>query len=222
MIGAAVLGVAVCVSACSSAPPAATPAPVPSPTGKARSPRLRPGLRLPATAIARRPKEPAAPPPRIDPDAQKVLLDRLAGPAVPVSTAAPPPVTAVGLQSTAEGETEGLREDGPIAFAELAEGQRFELARSLPAGSCVTFVAQGGLGTSEVDLFLGAGDPKKPEILAADDQEGPVAVLGGRRGCFRQGRPGELAVTLYVVLRKGTGPVLVQGFRRDGATPSKK
>lgn len=211
-----VLALGLFASACGGAEPAPV-APTPRPRNTRVGPRsrttlLRPGL------INRAPR--AAEDKQLDPEARRFLLAHLAEPAAPASKEPPPMVTAVGLESTAEGEAAGLSPEGPVTSARLAEGQRLELPWTLPAAGCVTFIAQGGLGTTEVDLFLGTGAGEALTILAQDEQQGPVAVIGGRKGCFRNARRAAVVTgTLFVVLRRGAGPVLVRGYRRDAAAP---
>lgn len=214
---ALVLGAA----ACGSAPP--PPAPVPLAKRARVGPRARPTLR--ADVINRAARPTAASDKQLDPEPRRFLLAHLGEAAVAPSKEPPPPVTAVGLGSTAEGETVGLTPGGPVESARLAEGQRLELPWALSAGDCVTFVAQGGLGTSEVDVFLAVGAGEAPSILAQDEQLGPVAVIGGRRGCFRNPRAQAVEARLLVMLRRGAGPVLVRGYRQDApaaAPPEKK
>ena len=43
------------------------------------------------------------------------------------------------------------------ASSTLAEGQRASIPVKLPLDACVVFIAQGGLGIMELDLFLTTG-----------------------------------------------------------------
>jgi len=122
-------------------------------------------------------------------------------------------VLSLALDGTARGQTDGLSADGATLGATLEEGQnaRFEKL-PLDVGSCVTFVAQGGLGVIEVDLFLLTEGSPSPRILAQDAESGPSAVIGGRRGCFPVDHA--LQADLVVLARKGSGSILVQRYRR--------
>lgn len=211
----AFLALGLALSACASSPPPSAPAPA----ARARTARIGGKRRLPvvAGAGARRAKEDASAEKKLDPEPQRVLRAKLGEPSVPPSSSPPSAVTALGLANTATSEAEGLSSDGPVVSAVLAEGQRLELSRTIAIGHCLTVVAQGSLGVREVDVFLGTGKPGDPEILAQDEQLGPVAILGGRKGCFRHARSTPLAATIYVLLRRGEGAVLVQSFQ--GAAP---
>lgn len=161
-------------------------------------------------------KPPAPPPDAPEPEALRFFLDHLSAPAVPLASGAPPGVAAIALGNTALGETTGLTAQGPPVFARLAPGQRLTLPVTLPPGRCVTFLAQGGLGVIEIDLFLttpAAG--KVPAFLASEVASGPVAVIGGRRGCMAAPEGAPSALELHAVLRRGEGAVLVQTFARD-------
>ncbi len=163
--------------------------------------------------LAPPPVAPEAP----DPDALRFFLDHLIAPAVPPSSAAPSRVAALALAGTALGETAGLTSQGPAVSAVLTSGQRLTIPVALPPGRCATFLAQGGLGVIEIDLFLTtpAAEGKLPGFLAAELAPGPVAVIGGRRGCLAAPAGAPSALELHAVLRRGAGAVLVQVYARD-------
>jgi len=133
-------------------------------------------------------------------------------------------VTRIALENTARGETSGMTAMGEALGAQLAEGERARMPVRLDSGDCVTFLAQGGLGVIEVDLFLtvgegerllsAAGEREELLILGDDRDEGPIAIIGGREGCFRSQGSVPLDATLQVVMRRGSGVVLVQGYRK--------
>ena len=159
---------------------------------------------------------PTAPADAPEPEALRFFLDHLAAPAVPPSSGAPPGVATIALANTALGEAAGLAAQGPPAFARLLGGQRLSVPVSLPRGRCATYLAQGGLGVIEIDLFLTTSvEGAVPGFLASEVAAGPVAVIGGRRGCLvaPAGAPSDL--TLHAVLRRGEGVILVQAFARD-------
>jgi hypothetical protein len=160
---------------------------------------------------------PPAPPEAPDPDALRFFLDHLGAPAVPPSSGAPSRVAALALAGTALGETVGLTSQGPAVFASLTSGQRLTIPVALPPGRCATFLAQGGLSVIEIDLFLTtpAAEGKVPAFLAAELSAGPVAVIGGRRGCLAAPAGAPSALELHAVLRRGAGAVLVQAYAHD-------
>jgi hypothetical protein len=101
--------------------------------------------------------------------------------------------------------------------AALREGERAAVPVTMTAGECATFVAHGGLGLVEVDLFLTTGAPPGVTILAEDARSGPIAVIGGRRRCFENTTGAPIEAELSVVARKGAGLVVVQEYRRPRA-----
>lgn len=161
---------------------------------------------------------PTAPADAPEPEALRFFLDHLAAPAVPPSSGAAPGVATIALANTALGEAAGLTAQGPPTFARLLVGQRLSIPVTLPPGRCATYLAQGGLGVIEIDLFLTTqAEGKVPSFFASEVASGPVAVIGGRRGCLpaQPGAPSDL--TLHAILRRGEGVVLVQAFARDAA-----
>jgi hypothetical protein len=161
-------------------------------------------------------KAPAPPPEAPEPEALRFFLDHLSAPAVPPASGAPPGVATIALANTALGEAAGLTPSGPPVFARLAPGQRITVPVTLPPGRCATFLAQGSLGVIEIDLFLTTpADGKVPAFLASEVASGPVAVIGGRRGCLAAPEGAPSALELHAVLRRGEGAVLVQAFARD-------
>jgi len=152
---------------------------------------------------------------RPDPEAQRLFEARIAQPAIPLAPAVTPPrVTEIALDDTRRGEAPGMKAAGAILAATLAEGQRATLPVQLAPGECETFIAQGGLGVIEVDLFLTAGDGAKGRILAEDPASGPIAVIGGRGKCIAGARETGTTATLHAAVRRGAGVVLVRAFRR--------
>ncbi|AKT38954.1 uncharacterized protein CMC5_031010 [Chondromyces crocatus] len=132
----------------------------------------------------------------------------------------PPKVTAIALENTARGEAASMREDGALLGATLAEGERATVPVTLAAGECATFIAQGGIGLVEVDLFLTA-EGRSEDIFAQDLETGHIAVIGGRDACFSPRGAGALSATLHVQVRRGAGVVLARGYRRARAeTPA--
>jgi hypothetical protein len=124
----------------------------------------------------------------------------------------PSPVLELALDSSARGETEGLSQDGAAQAFTLDEGGHARLPLALAKDTCVTIVAQGGIGVVELDLFVVAGEDKPPQILAQDPLSGPAAVIGGKPGCLPVDR--DFAATLVAIARKGSGNILVERFRR--------
>ena len=183
---------------------------------------VAPALGASASAAAPRSSAdltPPAPPPEApDPDALRFFLDNLGAPAVAPSREAPPGVAAIALANTALGEAAGLTPQGPLVFAALSPGQRLTIPVTLPPGRCATFLAQGGLGVIEIDLFLTTpAQGTVPGFLAAEVAPGPVAVIGGRRGCMAAPAGAPSALELHAVLRRGAGNVLLQSFARDAS-----
>lgn len=135
----------------------------------------------------------------------------------PSATLAPPRspsrVLVTAMENTAAGEARRAAPVTDMLGSTLPEGGRASATLTLPSGSCTTFVAQGGLGVIETDLFLTDRDDTAPApvILAADPDSGPIAVIGGAAsGCFNA--PFNLPVRLTVQVRRGAGPVLVRAF----------
>lgn len=149
-----------------------------------------------------------------DPQARVLFLRDVARPAAPLAEVAPPMVAALGLENTALGEANGMTPATPILVANLAEGQRATAAFTIGAGECATFLGQGGLGIAELDLFFTLGQGAATQVLAEDPTSGPIAVIGGRPGCFRNEGRSPLAGDLQARARRGAGFVLVRAYRR--------
>jgi hypothetical protein len=148
-----------------------------------------------------------------DPKALELFRQRMAQAAVPLAAVSSPPrVTAEPLDDTSLGAAPGMKPDGGIFAATLAEGQRTAKAVTIAPGQCVTYIAQGGLGVIEVDLFLTTGEGASARVLAEDPGTGPIGVIGGRGRCFSSPTPVE--GVLHAALRRGSGLVLLQAFRK--------
>lgn len=186
-------------------------------------PRLVSTAPSPTTPSAAQPdasptQPPPPPPPRaaaVDQAARRDFLASLGSPGVGLNDQQPAsPVTLLALENSARDEARGLEANTDIWTAVLATGQRAVRPVSLEPGHCVTFIAHGGLGVVELDLFLTVRGGS--EVLAEDGQTGPVAVLGGvRRGrCLSRPDGAAMEADLHVRVRKGAGPVVARAFHR--------
>jgi hypothetical protein len=164
----------------------------------------------PPRDVARTPLEPAPAPPAWegrDPEVLRLFEQQRGSASALASEGALPEVLRLALESATLGEAEGQRPSERFSVT-LAEGRAAARALELPAESCLTAVARGGLGVGELDLVL-----EGPKGVVADDRRGgATAVLGGREGCVPLG--GATRVTLYVLTRRGAGLVAVRTFLR--------
>lgn len=191
---------------------ASTPPP-PLPTGEAPAPRASASTKPPPTASAG-PVPPAVDPP--DPEAERFFRAHLREPAAALSPAPSPPprVVALALANSARDHTYGMKPDAELSMAQLAEGKRASMPVTLPPGECTTFLAQGGLGTIEIDLFLTTGSGDDLRILGEDPSVGPIAVVGGHGRCFSSATAAAISAELHLIMRRGGGAVLVRRYRR--------
>jgi hypothetical protein len=120
-------------------------------------------------------------------------------------------LTTLALLDTARTEARGQSAVGGIRQVQLAEGQRAGFAIDLAEGDCLTLLAHAGLGVREVDLFVVAEAAPEGQVLAQDLVGGPLAVVGGRGGCWRS--PSARRAEVVVLARKGAGLVLAAVFR---------
>jgi hypothetical protein len=151
-----------------------------------------------------------------DPEAKRLFQARVADAAVALAPEpSPPRVTAIALEQTAAGEATGMKPDGEITAATLAEGKRAARRITIAPGACETFIAQGGLGVIELDLFLTTGQGAEQRILAEDPGSGPIAVIGGHTRCFQNTLSSPLEAELHATVRRGAGVVLVRAYRRE-------
>jgi hypothetical protein len=150
-----------------------------------------------------------------DPEAQRQFQARLGQAALPLqATTSPQRVTAIALDDTRRGETPDMAPASEVYAATLAEGQRASMKVSIGPSDCVAFIAQGGLGVVEVDLFLTSSEGASGHILAEDTSIGPIAVIGGRGRCLAGAKGTGTDAVLNVAVRRGEGLVLVRAFKK--------
>ncbi|WP_437826836.1 hypothetical protein [Sorangium sp. So ce1153] len=183
--------------------PSPPPAPAPAPAPEVRNP------------------PPPSDAPEPDPEASRLFLSRVGQQRQPAS-APVPRVTALALENTARGEARGMTAMGDVVSLAIAEGESGAIPVRVAPGECAVFIAQGGLGVIEVDLFVTKGAAPALQIAAQDADSGPIAVIGGRGACFSAPGNAPLAVSLHAQVRRGAGVVLVQGYRgpRPPAPPA--
>ncbi|XYH93477.1 hypothetical protein ACMHYB_37255 [Sorangium sp. So ce1128] len=183
--------------------PSPPPAPAPAPAPEVRNP------------------PPPSDAPEPDPEASRLFLSRVGQQRQPAS-APVPRVTALAFTNTARGEARGMTAMGDVVSLAIAEGESGAIPVRVAPRECAVFIAQGGLGVIEVDLFVTKGAAPALEIVAQDADSGPVAVIGGRGACFSVPGNAPLAVSLHAQVRRGAGVVLVQGYRgpRPPAPPA--
>jgi hypothetical protein len=150
-----------------------------------------------------------------DPEAQRLFQARIAQLPIPLAPAtAMAPVTELALDDTRRGEAPGMKQEGSIFMAILEEGQRGTVPVHVGPDECVTFIAQGGLGVIEVDLFLTDREGAAARILAEDPATGPIAVIGGRGRCSTGARETGTDAVLHAAVRRGAGVVLVGVYKK--------
>jgi hypothetical protein len=150
-----------------------------------------------------------------DPEAQRLFQARIAQLPIPlVPHVATAPVTELALDDTRRGEAPGMKQEGSIFMAILEEGQRGTVPVHVGPDECVTFIAQGGLGVIEVDLFLTDREGAAARILAEDPATGPIAVIGGRGRCSTGARETGTDAVLHAAVRRGAGVVLVGVYKK--------
>ncbi len=150
-----------------------------------------------------------------NPEAVRLFVESLAQPGLAFAPASDPPrVTEAALKNTALGAAFAMKPAGSIQSAKLREGERASLPVTVAAGECVTYVAQGGLGTIEVDMFLTRPGSPPPRVLQQDTEPGPMAAIG-RGECLRGDQDAALSAELHVRMRRGEGVVLLQRFQRE-------
>lgn len=118
------------------------------------------------------------------------------------------------LSNTALDAAFGMQPQSDVLGANLLEGELASHALTVPPGKCITYVAQGGLGTVEIDMMLVRKQKQAVSMMALDEQEGPIAVLGRGTSCVRHREPKPFEATLTVWMRKGSGLVLVRAYER--------
>jgi hypothetical protein len=197
------------------ASPATPDATTPAPGGAQAAKRARRPTHAAAPTVVARPSEhDAVVADAPDPEAQRLLEKRLAEAAVPLD-AKPAKATELALADTARGEAADMSPLGEVVGASLKEGQRAMMPVTLAPGECATFIAEGGLGVIEVDLFLLRADRSAGlHVLAEDPGIGPIAVVGGRGHCYETPTKVPLAAEVHVTLRRGAGLVLLRGYKK--------
>ncbi len=164
-----------------------------------------------------------------DETAYAFFKQSLGRPAKPLEPrAAESSLTAIAAVETGRAEAKDV--DGPAALfgATLEEGDRASLSLSVPEPDCVTIVAHGGLGVAEVDAYVVEGPDGSPRVIGEDGRPGPIAVVGGLGGCRKSATdcgPVCLARSsesprVEVVVRRGSGPIVVGVLRRPAPAPA--
>lgn len=199
---------------CASAPPpprVASPGGGVSLAGTARHPIVM----APALGLERPSELTPVTEDHADPEAQRLFQARIAQlPVALVPALSTSLVTALSLEDTRRGEAPGMKQEGSIFTATLSEGQRGTVPVHVGPTECVTFIAQGGLGVIEVDLFLTDREGAAARILAEDPATGPIAVIGGRGRCSTGAREKGTDAVLHAAVRRGAGVVLVGVYKR--------
>lgn len=204
------------LAGCSASPPPAPRVAAPT-TGGAPAPGGgRHALKIAPLLAEERPSEfTPVTEDHADPEAQRLFQARIAQlPIELVPAVDTVPVTTIALDDTRRGEAPDMKQAGSIFMATLEEGQRGMVPVHVGPEECVTFIAQGGLGVIEVDLFLTDREGASARILAEDPATGPIAVIGGRGRCSTGARQTGTDAVLHAAMRRGAGVVLVGVYKK--------
>ncbi|MBW2528485.1 MAG: hypothetical protein JRI23_30195 [Deltaproteobacteria bacterium] len=117
----------------------------------------------------------------------------------------------------------GMKPDGMLACAQVAEGTSAAARLMLQTGKCYTFIAESFPNVTEVEvqMKLDMGDTPPPILaqfgampMAVDQDQGPRATIGRKDGCYKWEFPLPAPVRVEVTARGGDGPVAVQAYSR--------
>lgn len=117
----------------------------------------------------------------------------------------------------------GMKPEGSMACAQVAEGESTAARLMLQTGKCYSFIAESFPNVTEVELQmkLDMGDSPPPMLaqfgsvpMAVDQDSGPRATIGRKDGCYQWQFPLPAPVRVEVTARGGDGPVAVQAYSR--------
>jgi len=117
----------------------------------------------------------------------------------------------------------GMKADGAMACAQVADGTSTAARLMLQTGKCYTFIAESFPNVTEVEvqMKLDMGDAPPPMLaqfaampMAVDQDMGPRATIGRKDTCYRWEFPLPAPVRVEVTARGGNGPVAVQAYSR--------
>lgn len=136
------------------------------------------------------------------------------GQATPVAIASIPGGDAIIRQAAASYVPPGSQPVGSPLAGNFQAGQCLEYAFQAEAGKCYTAVAAsaGGIADLDVELTTNLPAPVPNQVIAQDQDDAPIAVMGGNPNCFTPPLPGP--VKLIVRAQGGQGLAGVQLYAR--------
>lgn len=142
----------------------------------------------------------------------------------PPSAALLPPAAFAGLAAPmvvlGSKEAPGSALDGAPQAGQFKTGDTLHLKLMLQPNKCYTFIGT-SIGMADLDLELlldmaasGLLMPMPNTVIARDNSQGPVAVIGGGANCFKMPLPMGMPVVLVATARAGAGMAVIQAFSR--------
>jgi hypothetical protein len=117
----------------------------------------------------------------------------------------------------------GMKPEGSVACAHVAEGGSAAARLILQQGKCYTFIGTSYPNVTELNLEmkLDMGDNPPPMLaqfaalpMQADPDMGKNAVIGRKDGCYRWEFMIPAAVRVEAIAKAGHGPVAVQAYSK--------
>lgn len=117
-----------------------------------------------------------------------------------------------GIKQQASTDAKGMRPEGQLMSAKLAQDGHAQGALTLQPGHCYTVVGFGGFGVFQYQINLISQPPLPPQVLAQSQANGVTPVVGAGAQCIRDPYPMPMQVKVDMHVIKGQGMVGAQAY----------
>jgi hypothetical protein len=117
-----------------------------------------------------------------------------------------------GIKQQASVDAKGMKPDGQLMSAKLAQDGHAQGALTLQPGHCYTVVGFGSFGVFAYQVNLISEPPLPPQVLAQSADNGVTPVVGAGAQCIRDPYPLPMNVKVDMHVIKGQGMVGAQAY----------
>ena len=119
-----------------------------------------------------------------------------------------------GIKGQAKSQARGMKPEGQLMTAKLAQGAHAQGTLLMQPGACYTVLGFAGLGVFKYQINLITAPPAPPSVLAQSGSDNVTPVVGANEQCLKNPYPLPMQVKVDMHVVQGQGLVGAQVYKK--------
>jgi hypothetical protein len=119
-----------------------------------------------------------------------------------------------GIKGQAKSHARGMKPEGQLMTAKLAQGGHAQGTLLMQPGACYTVLGFAGLGVFKYQINLITAPPAPPSVLAQSGADNVTPVVGANEQCLKNPYPLPMQVKVDMHVVQGQGLVGAQVYKK--------